>query len=533
MLQTSAQRRRRAATPRRTVLAATILAVLAACTPTRSRRPPSHSPGTRSSSRPQAAALNVRAYGALGDGTSDDTYAIQAALNAVPLDGGHVYFPPGLYSVRKTSESHFFTLRAATTLVGAGLSRSTIKVANDNADWVDFLRMATPHSDPRTISVSDLAFDLNTSGNPITASPLTSGRSRYVIRSAGGSGPRISILRCKFVDFSNVNTLYLAEQSVEIRNCQFLGAGRNASIGWDHSTIYAVARRGGSITITDNTFIGTRGSGGSRTAIETHGGRQIVTDNHIADYLTGMNVTGVADGVTQDVRITTNRVYGAMIAFRLWSQPYGDVTTGMEALRVVALRFNTASIDSDAWRQTPEATGAYACGFLLNPHPGTPMSFVTISDNDVRYAKSNAVAAAPLERLACGVTLSGTGEVRNLNINGNRFDGCLSAGLMLDSSVTAVSIFENVFVNPARSRLLPTDPALRSVLFLGGNVTRLTVHDNDAVDDLDGSRLHQVVGAGLGLKIRGSPIRDNVVSRSGRSARIPEVDARLRRLLTG
>ncbi len=43
--------------------------------------------------------LNVMAdFGAKGDGATDDTAAIQAALNAVPV-GGVVYFPNGVYEI--------------------------------------------------------------------------------------------------------------------------------------------------------------------------------------------------------------------------------------------------------------------------------------------------------------------------------------------------------------------------------------------------------------------------------------------------
>jgi len=43
----------------------------------------------------EGAAVNVLDYGATGDGTTDDTAAIQAAIDA----GGHVYLPSGTYSV--------------------------------------------------------------------------------------------------------------------------------------------------------------------------------------------------------------------------------------------------------------------------------------------------------------------------------------------------------------------------------------------------------------------------------------------------
>src|SRR6478609_2762328 len=38
-------------------------------------------------------------YGATGNGTTDDTAAIQAALNAVSANGSTVFFPPGTYKI--------------------------------------------------------------------------------------------------------------------------------------------------------------------------------------------------------------------------------------------------------------------------------------------------------------------------------------------------------------------------------------------------------------------------------------------------
>ncbi len=45
------------------------------------------------------AALNVKAFGAKGDGVADDTAAIQRTVNAVPAAGGKVFIPPGVYMV--------------------------------------------------------------------------------------------------------------------------------------------------------------------------------------------------------------------------------------------------------------------------------------------------------------------------------------------------------------------------------------------------------------------------------------------------
>jgi hypothetical protein len=45
---------------------------------------------------------NVIHYGATGDGTTDDTVAIQAAVDAVPATGGQVIFPIGIYKLTDT-----------------------------------------------------------------------------------------------------------------------------------------------------------------------------------------------------------------------------------------------------------------------------------------------------------------------------------------------------------------------------------------------------------------------------------------------
>jgi polygalacturonase len=45
----------------------------------------------------ESAQLNVRDYGAKGNGKSKDTGAIQAAIDAAGRSGGGVYVPPGEY----------------------------------------------------------------------------------------------------------------------------------------------------------------------------------------------------------------------------------------------------------------------------------------------------------------------------------------------------------------------------------------------------------------------------------------------------
>lgn len=60
---------------------------------------------------------NVKDHGAVGDGTTDDTAAIQATINLATA-GGTIYFPPGSYRLNSSSS---LTLSASgTRLLGAG-----------------------------------------------------------------------------------------------------------------------------------------------------------------------------------------------------------------------------------------------------------------------------------------------------------------------------------------------------------------------------------------------------------------------------
>jgi hypothetical protein len=54
--------------------------------------------------------LNVVTYGADTTGVNDSTEAIQAALDAVPANGGQVYFPPGTYKVTSTLTATWNTI---------------------------------------------------------------------------------------------------------------------------------------------------------------------------------------------------------------------------------------------------------------------------------------------------------------------------------------------------------------------------------------------------------------------------------------
>lgn len=107
--------------------------------------------------------IDVKAWGARGDGVKDDTYAIQNALDAAEQTGRPLYFPTGTYLVSKTITTHTRDTDADKqtnnmVIYGAGFG-SVIKTTEDfDGDYVFYIDIK--NEQPRSLWVHDFAIDL-------------------------------------------------------------------------------------------------------------------------------------------------------------------------------------------------------------------------------------------------------------------------------------------------------------------------------------------------------------------------------------
>lgn len=100
--------------------------------------------------------ISVKDFGARGDGTTDDTAAIQAALNAVPTTGGTVLFPPGNYIVTSTLFVPSHTLCSGP---GATITAGTGFVSGTLTTWAMMVNKNYPSSPPTSYTLdTDIHF---------------------------------------------------------------------------------------------------------------------------------------------------------------------------------------------------------------------------------------------------------------------------------------------------------------------------------------------------------------------------------------
>jgi parallel beta-helix repeat protein len=166
-------------------------------------------------------------YSATGDGATDDTAAIQSALDAAnTAGGGTVYFPPGLYITTQ------LLVYSNTTVTGDG---ATLKLKSATAGSVAILRVNDTETD---VVIDGLEFDGNEANQAST-------NNHFHLRLYGG---RITVRNCYFHD-SEGNGITIEGGAVDIwvHNNRIINSGRAAISGSGSTT--APSER---VTVTEN-----------------------------------------------------------------------------------------------------------------------------------------------------------------------------------------------------------------------------------------------------------------------------------------
>ena len=154
----------------------------------------------------------VTDFGAVGDGVTDDTVAVQAAIDSFPAYGGRLHFPTGRYIISK-----WLSGRSYMTYSGDGWSSQFCLAPNLASMNMWNLSGVTD------VTISDLFFD----GNRARQDPAMSFRG---ISPSSGSD-RLIIERCRFDGFRGDGAIHAScapttvVYGLKIANCVFTNVG--------------------------------------------------------------------------------------------------------------------------------------------------------------------------------------------------------------------------------------------------------------------------------------------------------------------
>jgi hypothetical protein len=141
----------------------------------------------------QGAVINVLDFGATGNGSTDDTTAIQAALDSITTSGT-VFFPAGTYIASTLS------LSKSCSLVGAEYSSTTLKLKNSATANTDFITTNYQNN----IKISGLFFDGNGANQSYTAD---NGQNGILVRNS----QNVIIAECRFKDWGKDGVLLYSD----------------------------------------------------------------------------------------------------------------------------------------------------------------------------------------------------------------------------------------------------------------------------------------------------------------------------------
>ena len=235
--------------------------------------------------------VSVKDFGAVGDGVTDDTAAIQAAIDSLST-GGAVYFPEGVYSISASLVVNSPNI----TLYGDGASQSTIQSTSpsfwlirytDNADYLTV----------RGIYLKGSAVDASTTQYGIGYNTSSTEAPEYV-----------TITNCRFA-YTN--------------NGIVTGSGKYWSVtenNFDH-LIGVTASRGYGILAAENTayclfdsnnFVGSSGNGRHAVYMSVGCSYCVASNNIVSDFAQSALISRAASGQPGAIGnvITGNTVKG-------------------------------------------------------------------------------------------------------------------------------------------------------------------------------------------------------------------------------
>ena len=380
---------------------------------------------TRTLDSKLADVISVKDFGATGDGSTNDTAAIQAALNAGAGKG--VYLPAGTYNT-----SAVLTVSSNTSFYGDG-NTSVINVQpTASTTTVNNGIFAGSSASPRTgITISSLKL-LGTNEVAISAVGPPPTTTAYATGIACEKSNFLTIQDCEIVKFGS--GIVVSSQNCIIRNNKLWGG---AQVGLKNANANTadivcngsdpglgatnITRR---MVITGNICLG-NGDVGIQASAITNGDQDVSVSSNVVCAMLEDGITPVPNDVTTKSR------YGIILGYEGTVSPTtGNCTSRLACVGNIVRNYGLI--------------GIYANG--QNPPGGNS----TISGNVVSNCGFSTIY--PTNGLKGGIWTCN----QSITINGNSIDSCFYAGIIVNCAANGYStaqggaiVSDNIITNQA------------------------------------------------------------------------------------
>ena len=476
--------------------------------------------------------VNVKNYGAVGDGVADDTQAIQNAIDAVSSTGRTIYFPAGTYKVVPATLKDWegtplgegqmtcaFVMKSGMSLFGD--IGATLKLANSVSTTAAPKRLALFFTNVplQNLSFVGLTMDMNGLNNRISPSAPAS-YNRYnqamihVTGTIAGVAARcdnVVIDNCKFLNTAGTSCVVMAQSNTasvtlgtnwSITNCLFNNNGLDTD---DHSSVFAWAD---DVVCDNNIFTadtmfpnGISGNSGTFVGYEVHGANQRFTNNLVSNYWQGMwvasNLTSDADNI-----VIANNTFSPV---KWYAIDFFRTSASESVISKVLIEGNTVGLDD-----TVPPTGVvptFKAAFQI-------ASFYKIENVQIT---NNIFSKIGSNIPSIGVLLTPQGNAnqahKNIVIRDNYLTGFVAGvGTFINATngMGPVEISNNYFLNCSNATGYPTPQGvsvgLSGVAPLATAYEALFISNNTFIDDrtvkqMDfGIRLDQVTVTNLNVQ---------------------------------
>jgi hypothetical protein len=424
-------------------------------------------------------------YGAVGNGTTNDTTALQAMFTAAAAFGSsarvlitktHRVAGTGILSVTKGCE-----------IYGGG----TLTVAPSNGPYEAILNCN--FNEVSNLYIHDLKLNGNQTNNVLVAGDLSglnlpSGENRQGIMFNHGNYIRVE--DCRFTDFDGTWVISCTgAKDVRIHDCLFeeIGQTTTATTRHDHSSIYLDCA---AMEISHNTFNAT-GSGettstlnyGAVSAIESHGSFNHVHDNTIIGYLVGGQLSSSSVFPPTSVDWHDNQFYGVGNGIHMVPYP---TTYGLTNVNV---HDNIFEIDYLTWRLHPFVSGGVGIGMINDTT--APITNLRLQRNQITFRQGtytgttsvpgNISPAIGFWQLDAG----NTGISRDIHITDNIITGAPNNGIYFYvDQIDGLDISRNTIRNCNTTAMNEGSPYEWGIFVATDNYARnARVDDNYVIDD--------------------------------------------------